>query len=48
MECILLLGYYLPFCKWAARKSEDKEIMKKTKIRIQEQFRKKDGFIYIV
>jgi len=41
MECILHLAYHLPFRKWSARNDEDKAVMKETKIRIQEQFRKK-------
>lgn len=41
MECILHLAYHLPFRKWSARNDEDKATMKETKIRIQEQFRKK-------
>lgn len=41
MECILHLAYHLPFRKWSARNDEDKKLMKQTKLRIQEQFRKK-------
>jgi len=42
MECILHLAYHSSFRKWSARNYEDKEIMKKTKIGIQGQFRKKE------
>lgn len=41
MECILHLAYHLPFRKWSARNDKDKAVMKETKIRIQEQLKKR-------
>lgn len=42
MECILHLGYNLPFQKWAAT-LENKQIKQQNKIRIQERFRERLG-----
>lgn len=42
MECILHLGYNLPFQKWAAT-CTNKQIKQQNKIRIQERFRERLG-----
>lgn len=44
-ECLLHLSYKLPIRRWQARSVEDKEIVAKTKNRIQNEFKEKLGFL---
>lgn len=45
MECILHIAYRLPFRRWSARTKEEKDLLKNTKKRIQNELKEKLGII---
>lgn len=45
MECVLHVSYRLGFKKWAAKSSNEKEVLKSTKFKIQSQLKEKLGIL---